>query len=209
MQEIELSSKERIKQTAIKLFARKGYNETTVRDIVRTAEINISMVSYYFGGKEGILEDIIETTIDGISQILDPVFTGIESSDISETVKSLITKILVYLDNKQEEIKILFTEMGKKHQAFSALETKLRDILGRIFPLITTGTGLMNPEHEKRLFITAEIWMGMLFSGYMLDLHSLTRDTPIAETQELSRLRQEAILKITDTMLKDKDQLIR
>lgn len=44
---------------AERLFAEKGFDGTSVRDISKTAKINIAMVSYYFGSKEKMLESLI------------------------------------------------------------------------------------------------------------------------------------------------------
>ncbi|MDB5221757.1 MAG: TetR/AcrR family transcriptional regulator, partial [Chitinophagaceae bacterium] len=43
-------------ETAEALFAKKGYEATTVRDIAIEAGVNIAMISYYFGSKEKLLE---------------------------------------------------------------------------------------------------------------------------------------------------------
>ena len=43
-------------ETAEQLFAKKGYEATTVRDIAEEAGVNIAMISYYFGSKEKLLE---------------------------------------------------------------------------------------------------------------------------------------------------------
>lgn len=48
-----------ILQTAEKLFAEHGYDGTSVRDIAKSANINIAMISYYFGSKEKLLEVLI------------------------------------------------------------------------------------------------------------------------------------------------------
>ena len=48
-----------ILQTAEKLFAEHGYDGTSVRDIAKSANINIAMISYYFGSKEKLLEALI------------------------------------------------------------------------------------------------------------------------------------------------------
>ena len=42
------------------LFAAKGYEGTTVKNIADRAGVNISLVSYYFGGKEGIYQSCLE-----------------------------------------------------------------------------------------------------------------------------------------------------
>lgn len=56
----ELNEKQvKILQIAEKLFADKGFDGTSVRDISREAKTNIAMVSYYFGSKEKMLEALI------------------------------------------------------------------------------------------------------------------------------------------------------
>lgn len=48
-----------ILQAAEKLFSEHGYDGTSVRDIAKSANINIAMISYYFGSKEKLLEALI------------------------------------------------------------------------------------------------------------------------------------------------------
>ena len=47
-----------ILDVAQKLFAENGFAGTSVRDIAKEAEVNIAMISYYFGSKEKLLEAI-------------------------------------------------------------------------------------------------------------------------------------------------------
>ncbi len=46
--------------TAESLFSRKGFEGTSVRDIAEAAGINTAMISYYFGSKEKLMEQIFE-----------------------------------------------------------------------------------------------------------------------------------------------------
>lgn len=61
------NSKARILQSAIKLFAQKGYDGVGIREICKDANANISLISYYWGGKQelyqGIIDDLIEKQI--------------------------------------------------------------------------------------------------------------------------------------------------
>jgi AcrR family transcriptional regulator len=43
-------------EAAENLFAEKGYNGTSVRDIAESARVNLAMISYYFGSKEKLWE---------------------------------------------------------------------------------------------------------------------------------------------------------
>jgi AcrR family transcriptional regulator len=52
--------KEHILTVAEQLFGDKGFDGTSVRDIAHTADVNLAMISYYFGSKERLLEALIE-----------------------------------------------------------------------------------------------------------------------------------------------------
>jgi len=45
-----------IMEIAETLFAEKGFNGTSVRDIAEKAHVNLAMISYYFGSKDKLLE---------------------------------------------------------------------------------------------------------------------------------------------------------
>jgi AcrR family transcriptional regulator len=47
-------------EVAQKLFATNGFSGTSVRDIAKEADVNIAMISYYFGSKEKLLEAIFQ-----------------------------------------------------------------------------------------------------------------------------------------------------
>ncbi|MBX2924002.1 MAG: TetR/AcrR family transcriptional regulator [Chitinophagaceae bacterium] len=49
-----------ILEAAEVLFAEKGFDGTSVRDIAAHANVNLAMISYYFGSKEKLLASLIE-----------------------------------------------------------------------------------------------------------------------------------------------------
>jgi AcrR family transcriptional regulator len=54
-------TRQKIFDTAVVLFARKGFHAVGIRELAREAEVNSAMLNYYFGGKVGILKEIINT----------------------------------------------------------------------------------------------------------------------------------------------------
>ncbi|MEZ4872390.1 MAG: TetR family transcriptional regulator [Bdellovibrionales bacterium] len=44
---------------AKQLFAKHGLRGTSIRDIAQAAQVNSSMISYYFGGKEGLYKECV------------------------------------------------------------------------------------------------------------------------------------------------------
>ncbi|WP_294203386.1 TetR/AcrR family transcriptional regulator [uncultured Chryseobacterium sp.] len=55
-----ISKEENILFAAEKLFAEKGFEGTSTREIAKAAHVNISMISYYFGSKEKLYEKLVE-----------------------------------------------------------------------------------------------------------------------------------------------------
>lgn len=53
------STKDRLRDAALALFARKGYDATSTREICAAAHCNIAMISHYYGSKEGLLLSIV------------------------------------------------------------------------------------------------------------------------------------------------------
>jgi AcrR family transcriptional regulator len=56
-----INGKEKIMQAALPLFAAKGLEGTTTREIAQASGLNVSLISYYFGGKEGLYDAIIQS----------------------------------------------------------------------------------------------------------------------------------------------------
>lgn len=69
------NSKSKILKSATKLFARKGFDGVSIREICKDADVNICMISYYFGGKQelyrGIIEDLLERQTEYAKTFLD------------------------------------------------------------------------------------------------------------------------------------------
>lgn len=56
---------------AEKLFAKQGFAGTSVRDISQEAEMNVSMISYYFGSKDKLIEAVFAVRAESFIQQLE------------------------------------------------------------------------------------------------------------------------------------------
>lgn len=54
-------TREALLEAARRVFAEKGYAGATVKDLAESAGVNISLVSYHFGGKEGLYQTCLES----------------------------------------------------------------------------------------------------------------------------------------------------
>lgn len=56
----EITTKNRILDTAEKLFAKQGFAATSLRAIIKEADVNTASVHYHFGSKEGLIEAVLK-----------------------------------------------------------------------------------------------------------------------------------------------------
>ena len=66
-----LDSRARILAVATPLFAKHGLNGVGIRELASAAGVNLSMISYYFGGKEGLYAEVLKEQFEGFRYIDD------------------------------------------------------------------------------------------------------------------------------------------
>ncbi len=54
-----LDTRAHLLQSAKRVFFEKGYDGATVKDLADAAQVNVSLISYYFGGKEGLYHECL------------------------------------------------------------------------------------------------------------------------------------------------------
>ncbi|MES2986554.1 MAG: TetR/AcrR family transcriptional regulator [Pseudomonadota bacterium] len=73
------SAKERIVIAAMELFWAKGYNSTSVSDILSRTQLNSGSLYHAFPGKQDILIAVLEAYRDGIyPMLIDPAWDGVD-----------------------------------------------------------------------------------------------------------------------------------
>jgi len=100
----EVSTEEKIKDAARKIFTKKGFLATTIRDIAAEADINIASINYYFRSKEKLFEFIMDETIGGIFKKIEPVLNNEEMS-VDEKIEICVG---YYIDNVLENPDFVF-----------------------------------------------------------------------------------------------------
>ncbi|MGJ9457228.1 forespore capture DNA-binding protein RefZ [Oceanobacillus sp. CF4.6] len=91
-------TKQKVIDAASSLFFQKGFHGTSVRDIAEKASVNVSLISYYFKGKQGLLEYAVTNYYEEYLKTLEE---AIEEADSLTPLKKLNVLIFTIIQYKQ------------------------------------------------------------------------------------------------------------
>jgi AcrR family transcriptional regulator len=94
------------------LFADKGFEGTSIRNIAKVAKINIAMISYYFGSKERLLESLIFYRTKDLKIQIDNLL--VEDLDPLAKIDKLIEIYINRINSNKGIFRILHFEMATK-----------------------------------------------------------------------------------------------
>ena len=73
--------KQKIIDVASKLFAEKSYEGASIRELASLCNVNIAMISYYFGGKEGLYLECIAKFARGRGEVIQRILTPVHTAE--------------------------------------------------------------------------------------------------------------------------------
>ena len=94
--EIRETTKQKIVDAALELFAEAGFHTTSISQIASKAGISKGLMYNYFESKEELLKEIVFEGIEYITQSFDPNHDGILTKE----------ELLLFIDESFEQIKI-------------------------------------------------------------------------------------------------------
>ena len=81
----------RLVLAAMQLFWAKGYNSTSIADVLQSAKVNSGSLYYFFPGKTDLLAAVLDMYHDGIRQmLLEPAWAGV--NDPIEKIFALLAR---------------------------------------------------------------------------------------------------------------------
>ncbi|MCG3420199.1 forespore capture DNA-binding protein RefZ [Oceanobacillus jordanicus] len=90
------TSKQKVIDAASSLFFQKGFHGTSVRDIAERASVNVSLISYYFKGKQGLLEYAVSYYYEAYLIAIEETLLETEQLSALDQLKELISTIIHY-----------------------------------------------------------------------------------------------------------------
>lgn len=116
-------------------FARRGFAAASVHDIARDASVNVSLVSYHFGGKEGLFRACLERAgldrLGSAERVLSADPTTID--ELRVRLGMFIDEMLIDGINNPEIFAILYRDL---HDEFHLVEDVFQKTFLRCFELL-------------------------------------------------------------------------
>lgn len=148
-------------QAAIKLFAEKGLSGTTTRELAQASGTNLSLISYYFGGKEGLYLRVVEDFAKKIQASIEQLFQNKSKEEFTAenfrlNLHKLIDKLLEQRMNHRELFVILERERidGFPHSK-KIFEKTFKNLHQEFYEWILLGqkAKVLNPKVDAGLFL--------------------------------------------------------
>lgn len=171
------NTEQNIIAVATRLFAHNGFEGASIREICKQSEANISLVSYYFGGKKGLYEKIVAKIVDNIIHYMItnmnvdkmPVsFDGLSKQEKIEFFYRALNLIIDYFYSNRisdEEIMIFFREQITSEVPLNAVGYKVfRKLMASI---------LDKDENDKEVIFRCITIIGQIYSARVLKQFSL------------------------------------
>ena len=164
------NTKDRLIFTGMELFSKYGYEGVSTRQIVEKAKANISAITYYFKGKEGLYNAVIEIVIQKIEENLSYVLPDLSEIDKynKEEQKEILYKFLVaYIEvliasGIFENVTLLiFRELTNPSPAFELLYSR---IMGKIHTAISKiiANTLDKSENDEEVILLTSAMIGQI-----------------------------------------------
>ncbi|MDE3235597.1 MAG: TetR/AcrR family transcriptional regulator [Bacteroidota bacterium] len=118
---MSVDKKDHIINAAMELFAEKGFEGTSIRDIAAKADVNLAMVNYYFGSKEKLFEAMVEQKATFMRGQLEALESDKELTELEKVDRIIEAYVDRFLSNpgfhkviQQEMLKSQREEMHQK-----------------------------------------------------------------------------------------------
>ncbi|WP_438444510.1 TetR family transcriptional regulator [Gorillibacterium sp. sgz5001074] len=166
--------KRRLLEAAKRLFAKQGFDATSVRQICVEAGANVALVSYHFGGKEQLFRAIYEQYIreerfqEFVPLMEEPVLA----------LKAFIRALVNYRFDEPEIVAITFREISSDSQRTDTLKDYLLPVWQLLRAILLKGkeTGVF---HIDSVDYSMTGLMGMLMFPPRTGMISTVLDKPM------------------------------
>ncbi|MEM8778002.1 MAG: TetR/AcrR family transcriptional regulator [Cyanobacteria bacterium P01_G01_bin.49] len=155
---VEKNTRLRILQTALRLFAAKGYDGTTTKDLAKMAKVAEGTVFRYFPNKKAIL---VEVATAGWVEILTDLLTELSEMGSYKAVAQVMKRRMLRMQENNDLLRVCFIEAQFHRELQEKIQSdviiKMTDVAEAFFQT-AMDKGIYRPMNPK---IVAQVFLGM------------------------------------------------
>lgn len=185
-------TKRKIMNAAILLFASKGFSTTTTREICRHADVNLSLISYYFKTKDGLYTSIIESIMNyGLEYLQEEInktklLPTMTSEEKIYLYRCLLEKYVNFLYSESVPnsfVILMIKEQTTAHSKFSEMYAKKINVFYSALRKILASI-IGKKESDKAIIFEISSVIGQILSFKIMDRATLSAFNQHSYTKE-------------------------
>jgi AcrR family transcriptional regulator len=132
-------TRERLVDAARRIFADKGYEAASVREITAAAAVNLGAITYHFGSKQGLYEAVLDSLLDPLVRAVGPgEGSGGEGSAL-DRIDGLVAQVFAHLEANPDLQQLVLQHAGTRQALPGPIYERLPLLVGRLAEEIRLG----------------------------------------------------------------------
>lgn len=108
-------SRQKLISAALELFSMKGFHAVSVREICDRAQVNVSLISYYFTGKQGLLSAVMEELVKSSVSSTNELMNFKTLKDYEMRLRDFINNSIDFYLEHSSLMKLFLDELERGH----------------------------------------------------------------------------------------------
>ncbi len=165
-----LARKAHILETALKLFARHGFDGTSTKQIAQTAGIAEGLIFHYFPTKDDLLNAVLETEHSFISELRD-LLDDAEQKPVVDVLQELATGWLATLRREKEITLVLFSSAQTNQKVGAALKALIAEGISRLSTYLSARVKAGELRADLPIQNSAQMFFSSLMIFFIVNNH--------------------------------------
>lgn len=111
----DVSTEQKIKEAAKRVFQKKGFGLTRTRDIAKEAGINLALLNYYYRSKENLFEIVMQESIEEMFFYLEHIMNN-KQTTLTEKIDAGVLRYIEGMSKNSNLPLFLFSELQANPQ---------------------------------------------------------------------------------------------
>ncbi|MDU4959428.1 MAG: TetR family transcriptional regulator [Sporomusaceae bacterium] len=143
---MEPDAKEKLLTAATRLFAEKGFAAVSIREVAQAAQANSALISYYFGGKEGLYTAVLQQQFATVETIINQIRAS-AASPIAR-LEAYAHGVLAIHTHNPYIVRFLYSEFANPTPSFATIQQEVAAIFRFILQTVNDGIacGQLRPD---------------------------------------------------------------